>query len=73
MLSHPPTTSYLRVTFARVWDAIMDGSLDCAPECNGLDESVRDALNELAADKSARNQMAARSAFVCQLSAIADR
>jgi hypothetical protein len=73
MLSGPPTAASLRVTFEGVWDGIMDGSLDCAPECNGLDESVRAALNVLAADKSARNQMAARSAFVCQVSGIADR
>lgn len=49
MLLNPPTNIALRQTFSRVLNGILDGTLDCAPEGNGLDNLTNAALNDLTA------------------------
>jgi hypothetical protein len=70
MLLGPPSEAALRDTFERVLRGILDGSYESAPECNGLDESARAALNALvgATSRRASKILAARTEFVRQLS-----
>jgi hypothetical protein len=69
MLAGPPSDAALRDTFERVLTGILDGSMAAAPECNGLDEQTRAALNALVGATSSRASkiFAARTEFVRQL------
>jgi hypothetical protein len=67
MLLGPPSEAALRDTFERVLAGILDGSYECAPECNGLDEEVRAALNAVAVATSRRlTNCGARAALGCR-------
>lgn len=70
MLLEPPTRQQLQATFTRVLNQILDGTLDSAPEGNGLDEQTNTALNELAAHRKqpAQYTLAAYNVFAGQLS-----
>jgi hypothetical protein len=69
MLIEPPSDAALWDTFERVLTGILDGSMSAAPECNGLDEQTRAALNALvgATSRRASKILAARTEFVRQL------
>ena len=69
MLLEPPSEAALRDTFERVLTGVLDGSMAAAPECNGLDEQTRAALNALvgATRRRASKILAARTEFVRQL------
>jgi hypothetical protein len=69
MLIEPPSETVLHGTFERVLKGILDGSYESAPECNGLDEQTRAALNALAdaTRRRASKILAARTEFVRQL------
>lgn len=69
MLLGPPSKAALRDTFERVLTGVLDGSMAAAPECNGLDEQTRAALNALVGVKTRRASkiLAARTEFVRQL------
>jgi hypothetical protein len=69
MMIDPPSEAVLRNTFERVPTGILDGSMESAPECNGLDEQTRAALNALvgATSRRASKILAARTEFVRQL------
>lgn len=70
MLGEPSTRRSLQKTFGRVLNGILDGTIQSAPEGNGLDEQTNDALNELAAHRKqpATYTLAAYEAFAGQLS-----
>lgn len=69
MLIEPPTRLQLQKTFGRVLNDILDGTIDSAPEGNGLDDQTNAALNNLAdnMDKRAQMTLAAYEAFGAQL------
>lgn len=58
------------MTFGRVLNQILDGTIASAPEGNGLDEITNTALNDLAAHpkEPAQYTVAAYDAFAGQLS-----
>jgi hypothetical protein len=70
MLLGPADKRQLQHTFGFVLNQILDGTLQSAPEGNGLDEQTNAALNDLAAnmDKRAQKTLAAYEAFGAQLS-----
>lgn len=70
MLLGPPDRRTLQRTFGRVLNDILDGTIDSAPEGNGLDDQTNAALNDLAAhmDQRAQKTLAAYEAFGGQLS-----
>lgn len=69
LLLELPSETVLRNTFERALTGILDGSMAAAPECNGLDEQTRAALNALVGVKTRRASkiLAARTEFVRQL------
>lgn len=70
MLLEPADRRQLQTTFGHVLNQILDGTLDSAPEGNGLDDITNNALNELAAHRKqpAQYTLAAYNAFAGQLS-----
>jgi hypothetical protein len=70
MILKGPDRRALQKTFGRVLNEILDGTIDSAPEGNGLDQQVNDALNDLAShmDQKAQKTLAAYEAFGGQLS-----
>jgi hypothetical protein len=70
MLSEPQDRRALQRVFGHVLNGILDGAIKVAPEGNGLDDQVNDALNDLAAhmDQRAQKTLAAYEAFGGQLS-----